>query len=115
MARKLLDEDVKIIREIYAGGGLTLKKIANYYGVSESGISRIVNGNRRAVLFKDKPVKEKKPDGRRKISDELREQIKSEYSFGENGRGYESIAARYGVSASAIKNIVKKRKEENNV
>ena len=112
MVRKLLDEDVKIIRELYAGGGLTLKKIANYYGVSESGVSRIVNGNRRAVLFKEKPVKEKKPDRRRKISDEVREEIRKEYSFGENGKGYESIAVRYGVSASAIKNIVKKGKED---
>lgn len=53
--RKLLDEDVIEIRRIYTEGEITQKSIAESYGVSQTVISRAINGKRRCYANKGVP------------------------------------------------------------
>lgn len=46
---KLTDHEVELIRELYEGGGLSMREIAEKFEVAKSTIVAIVNFNRRAT------------------------------------------------------------------
>lgn len=41
------DDDVRAIRLLYGNGGITMYQLADKYGITVSGVSRIINVNRR--------------------------------------------------------------------
>lgn len=46
-AAKLSDQDIAIIRNMYAGGGYTMEKLGEMFGVRFQHISRVIRGQRR--------------------------------------------------------------------
>jgi hypothetical protein len=54
---KLSDEQVRQIRELYAGGGISQAAIAARYGVAQTHVGRIVRGKRRTATHLRPPTR----------------------------------------------------------
>lgn len=99
---KLTDEQVKDIRDRYLAGGVLQQDLAAEYNISQTQISRIVRGVRRAdtMTGKARTFESRRGRGqRRALTAEQEGCIRERRAAGETRR---SLADEYGVSMSLI-------------
>jgi DNA-binding transcriptional regulator YiaG len=90
---------VEELRRAYHAGGVTQKQLADRYGISQSYVSAIVRGERRAAV--GGPTSE---NNRNKLTAEDAREIRKRYA--EGGVSYADLAERYPVTASGIWHVV---------
>ncbi len=120
LKRKLSDDDVIDIRELYESGDFRMKDLAEMYGISLKTTSNIINGLAYRNVTKGVPVY--LPDGQKRIyekgehgfhvlTNERVMEIRTEFVKLRN-KGNQSIAIirafseKYGVSDSTISRVV---------
>lgn len=96
---KLTDKQVIQIRT--NADNLSVRELANLFGVSPSTISTVQTGR-----FYKSVGGEIRKALRVPVSDELKTQILTEYIKGKRGAGCRSLAKKFGISHETIREIV---------
>lgn len=114
---KLIFEQVRQIRTLYAAGGVTEQQLADQYKVSRRAIGEIIKGqNWRHAILEGEPVSLSDPRRRAKpgishpnakLTEDQVRQIRQRYAAG--NVTYDQLSEEFGVSPETIRFIVVRR------
>lgn len=107
---KLIDDDIRFIREMYASGRYTQYELASMFGVSQGKINHIITRKAYSWVEQEETpiiVKRNRP-GQRLTEEDVR-YIRATYSPYKPGCTHRDLSERYDVSEGTIRQVISRR------
>jgi DNA-binding MarR family transcriptional regulator len=109
--RKISENDVRIIRQLYSTSTLTVKQIASRYGLDNSAVGKIISGKRwphvegAVQITRDRGRPRGESNHRSKITDNIVRRIRAIHSSGKASTA--QIAKLFDIDKSNVAKIVR--------